>query len=513
MDTCAMPLNATGTAAHDARGERTSIARNLARYTPSVLFGEMVSILNAIIRPKLLSPDLFGLWSLLNVIPSYSSYLHLGSRDYLRYQIPRLEAKGDHDAVSRMEATALMGALAPNLAVALALALLALFSSFETLVRTGLATMSILVLLTCVFEYTVNAMKGHQRFRDLARANYLRATTQLALSTGLMLWLGLYGLYIAVPLAMLITLLYLRTSCTYHAPSAFQWSLYREMVREGYAITLFAFLMTLLVTAGRLVVAGYLTTEEVGYYALATLALRGMLNFPGAAREVVEPRIMEAADSLEEESVLDTFLYRPLVANAFYLPFIIIPGYYFIPPLLTWLLPKYTAGIVPLQLILFGFYFLATAYPLRGILIGLRLQRPAALLMALCVILTVGFSLLALHTGHGIVGVSVANSLSYALMLIFNAWLLKMLRRVRFPLRKVWPVWIVFPFMCSGIWASDRWLKPLLPEGFIAATVQTGLLCLLGVAVVLWAGHRMPLMAGVRPQDFFRKGKKRRDNN
>ena len=118
-----------------------------------------------------------------------------------------------------------------------------------------------------------------------------------------MLYMGLYGLFIALPLSVIIGLIYLRSRCPLEPAGRFSWPVYLELVREGGPLAIFAFLMTLMITSGRLLVAGYLTTEEVGYYALATLALRGMLNFPGAAREVVEPRIMEKADTLHLEAV------------------------------------------------------------------------------------------------------------------------------------------------------------------------------------------------------------------
>jgi len=484
--------------------KRDSIAKNLAHYTPSVFFRTVVGVLNTIIRPKLLNPQWFGLWSLLNVIPSYSSYLHLGSRSYMRFAIPRFEAQGDDEAVHRIESSVFWGALAPNAGVALALLGLAAAGRFGTDVRIGLAAMAVLTVLTCVYEYCVNLMKGHQMFRDLSRVMYLRNASQLVLSVPLMLCMGVYGLFIALPVALIIALLYLRTRYPFERVGRFSWKVYIEMVRDGCPLAISAFLLTLMVTAGRLLVAGYLSTEEVGYYALSTLALNGLLHFPGAACEVVEPRIMEKADTLHDQAVLDRYLYRPLAISACYLPLIIAPLYFLLPVLIRWLLPLYAQGIVPVQTVLFGFYFLAIFFPLRGIIIAHHLQKTEAVLMVLCVLLSIAFSLLALEAGFGIIGVAVANSASYAVLPLLMAALLRYRRGIRFPLAKVWPALVAFPLLCAAIWISRTWVEPLVGDSFIGALVQASLLFGTGLALVIVAEYKVSLLKGLSPLSVLR---------
>ncbi len=481
-----------------------SIAQNLVHYTPGVLFRNIVGVLNTLIRPKLLNPQGFGLWSLLNVLPTYSSYLQLGSRDYMQFAIPRLEAAGDEEAVRRIDTSVFWGALIPAVSVAAALLILAVVSRFSSVVRIGLAVMAALVVLNCVYEHCITLMKGRQMFRDLSRIMYLRNALQLTLSVTLMLYLGIYGLFIALPITLIVSLLYLRTRYPFARGSHFAWSAYTEMVREGFPLAVFAFMMALMITFGRLLVASYLTTEEVGYYALATLALNGMLKFPGVAREVIEPRLMEKADTLHHDSVLDPYLYRPLVINACYIPLMIIPLYFMLPLLINWILPLYKDGIVPLQIALFGFYFLAIFYPLRGIIVAHRLQKAAALLMVFCVLINLGFSLLALEFGFGIIGVSLANTAAYAVLLLLMAALLRWRRGIRFPLAKTWPILTAFPLLCASIWASRLWIEPWTGGGFAGAIIQFAVLFGAGLALLVIAEHRIALLKGLSPLSILR---------
>ena len=481
-----------------------SIAKSLAHYTPSVLFRTVVGVLNTIIRPKLLGPQWFGLWSLLNIIPAYASYLQLGTRDYMRFTIPRLEAHDDDSTVHKVESSVFWGTLIPNCGVAAALLATAACMHLETDIRIGLAAMALLTILTCMYEYGVNLMKGHQMFRDLSHVMYLRNASQLILSVFLMLYMGLYGLLIALPLSLSISLLYLRTRYPFDRIGRFSWPFYCKMVREGFPLAILAFLMTLMITSGRLLVAGYLTTAEVGFYALATIALRGMLDFPQAAREVVESRLMEKSDSLKRKTVLDQYLYRPLVINACYVPLVITPLYFVLPHLIRLILPLYTDGIAPLKIVLFGFYFLSIFYPLRGIIVALHMQKQAAMLTGVCVLINIGLSLIALETGFGIIGVSIANNVSYAILLILTIGLLRLQKGIPFPLKKTWPLITAFLLFCGAIWISKIWLEPLTGSGFIGALIQSGILFISGILLLVIAEYRLPLLKGISPLSAFR---------
>jgi len=162
-------------------------------------------------------------------------------------------------------------------------------------------------------------------------------------------------------------------------------------------------------------------------------------------------------------------------------------------------LPRYIQGIAPLQIILFGFYFLATFYPLRGFVVALRLQMGAALLASLAVLINVGLSLAALKTGFGIIGVATANSVSYAVLLFFVAALLRLRRNIPFPFSKIWPVFTAFPVLCFSIWASRMLIEPWVGCGFFGALIQAVLFFGAGLVLLIVAEHKMNLLKGVSP--------------
>ena len=75
---------------------KESVTKNIVRYSSSKVYQQILSLLTAFIRPKLLTPELYGLWNILNIIPTYASYSNLGTFDIMRYMIPYHEGKKEH---------------------------------------------------------------------------------------------------------------------------------------------------------------------------------------------------------------------------------------------------------------------------------------------------------------------------------------------------------------------------------------------------------------------------------
>jgi len=492
------------TASAQPRPARRTITHNLFHYIPGVFFRGVVGLLNTLLRPKLLTPQWFGLWSLLKVIPDYTSYLHLGARTGMRISVPRLIANKDDEALHTTVASAFWGSLIPNAGVSAALLILAACGHYSTELRIGLAAMAALIILDRLYEHCAAVLQGHQMFRELSRVMYLRNGLQLVLSIPLMLYLGLYGLLIALPASYVVALLYLQSLKPMPLAGRFSRSAYLELVKLGIPLMGSSFLATLIITSGRLLVAVYLTTEEVGYYALGTLLVGSMLRFPEAARQVVEPRVLEKADTLHDHTVLDNYLFRPLAISACYTPLIIAPLFFLIPVLIAWFLPRYTLGIIPMQIFLFGFYFRALSYPLNNIIVAYRLQKDLAILTALSLLVDIGLSLYALKAGFGIIGVAVATSATYAVLLLLLATLLRRRRGIRFPLAKIWPIVVSFLLLCVSIVASRLWLQPWVGDGVAGALAQSVVLFGAGLLLLTVAEPHASLLKGLSPLSILR---------
>ncbi|MDY0269129.1 MAG: polysaccharide biosynthesis C-terminal domain-containing protein [Trichloromonas sp.] len=451
----------------------------IARYASSNLFRQVLGVVNAFLKPKLLSPELFGLWNLLSLIPNYAQYIHLGSRSALRYQIPANRGRPREAENGGLIGAVYYGTLALSLLLAAGLLLAAVWLPLATAAQVGLATMAAVVLLTWYFDFQVTLLKATEQFRLLGTVNFFQAGLLSLLNLVLILALGLYGLYAALLISSLAGVGYIRAR--YRPPrfAPYRHRVFLELVRTGLPIMAFSMSALLIRTADRFLIAGFLGLEALGYYGIATMAFNLLMQIPGASREVLEPKLMQAFAHGESEALLGEYLVQPLLVMAYVVPALLGTAILLLPGAVTWLLPRYLAGVPAAQLLLVGGYFLALTYVLRGVIVAQGQQWAAALLTLAVTGANLGAGLLLLRLGLGLPGVALASGGSFLLLFLLQWWLVRRRLTVPLPLALTdlaWP--LVLPVVAGAalLALSSRLPGPLLVSGGIGALLY-GLLC------------------------------------
>jgi O-antigen/teichoic acid export membrane protein len=404
------------------RGE--SLAGSIARYSSSKIYRHALGVVSALVKPKLLTPDLYGLWSLLNVIPAYTAYSHLGSGSAMLYRIPFCRGEGDEGKVREIKGTVFAAELSINIVIAAGLCLWALFGGFDPVVRYGLITMAAAVLLQFVFNYYIGLLKAYQNFRLVSSSFYLRST--LSLGALVLIWLfGIYGAYMGLVLGYALAIWYVRSQSPVGPERFFSGSLFADLVRTGFPIMLFNFITTLVRTSDKLVISAYLDRAELGFYSLAAMVFSALMQIPAAGREVMEPRLMKNLSAEGTAASLRSYLLRPVVTVSFLTPLLIGGAVFAVPAVVTLMLPRYTAGILPAQVLAVGGYFYAVALVCRGMIVAGGHQVAASGIVGLSLAVNVLLNILLIKAGYGITGVAAGTGVSFfvmaALLLLFLA--------------------------------------------------------------------------------------------
>ncbi|MEW5773296.1 MAG: oligosaccharide flippase family protein [Thermodesulfobacteriota bacterium] len=402
---------------------KDTVLASLARYSLSNFYRQAMSVAALLIQPKLLPPELYGLWSLLKMIPAYATYAHLGARDMARYAIPFHASRGEEERNAAVRGAVMKGSLAANLGVAALTLPLALLPGLAPHERAGVAAAAAVVLLTWRFEYQLMLLKADQDFRLIARLNYLKSTASVALSLGLIWFFGIWGLYAAAALTLAIPLVYMRNRHDWGPHGDFSFQVYKDLARKGLPITLFEVISVLLMTSGRALVSWRLGNEQLGYFALSAMVLSGLMQVPGAAREIIEPRLMERMGQGGGVAYADFFL-KPLVNTAFYMPFLVTGVVAVFPSFCALYLPRYASGVPAVQVMALAAYCMALVFVFRGLLVALDWQAGAIKLMVLLLGVNLAAGLAALEAGLGITGMAAVTAACCGLLaLLLTAYL------------------------------------------------------------------------------------------
>lgn len=398
--------------------EQEPVLHSILWFASSNAFRQLLGAVTAFLRPLLLSPEHFGIFSLLRALPMYAQRLHLGARTGLRYLTPRLEGRGQGQRVALLRGTVLRFSLVMNVLLALSLIGIAIFTSEMMIeLRIGLVLTAGLALVTSLADHFTAELKGSQRFKLLSIGNYIAAVVLLAATVPLMLWHGLYGALIGQIIAMMVLLSWFMRKRIAGWRAGFSWRLLRSAVAIGLPTLLFDLALLMIRTADRILISQTQGFEQLGYYALGTMIVGYVLNIPGATREVMEGRLLLNLDRHTRADAFDQYALRPMVGMSFTLPWIIGPVYLLLPVAIEQALPHYSPGILAAQLLCLASWFLAVSYPLRGVLIANAWQVSALGILVPALALHVGLSWWWLSSGGGIELVSLSTGIAYLVVL------------------------------------------------------------------------------------------------
>ncbi|MEE8574197.1 MAG: oligosaccharide flippase family protein [Thermodesulfobacteriota bacterium] len=402
-----------------------TLAKTIIKYSSSTIYRRVLGIFTAFLRPKLLSLELYGLWSLINIIPNYITFLPFGSRTAMRYEIPFNESAGATDRNEIIKGSVFRGTLVISIIASLALIAFSFKPGLGTEVRWGLITMALVVLLFWYYEYFITVLKSYQNFSLITRSHYL-GTTVLCVSTIVLLFFfSIYGLYLSLLLTHVVVIYYLRSRHRLNLTPGFDLSVFLSLIKKGFPITLFSITTMLIRTSDKLVIGYFLGIKELGYYGIAIMVFSFLIDIPGASREVLEPKLLQSFGSGEKEKGLYEYFLKPLVSSAYLLPFIIGPAVIMLPVVIPLILPRYIPGIVPAEIIVIGSYFLSISYIIRGTIVASGLQLSAAKINIFTLAINVIINIILIKAGYGLIGVAIGSSLSFLFLLVCLLLLVK----------------------------------------------------------------------------------------
>ena len=397
---------------------KDSILKNIIRYSSSHYYRQALGVLTAFIRPKLLSPELFGLWNLLKIIETYVSYAHLGSFSSMRYLIPFHESKKEHARIQVIKGSVLRGSMYLYLFISAFLVLLSFLPGISIEAKIGLIAFSVIVILLWYYLYYIALLKAYQNFKVISRSNYLYYTILFILSVVLIYIWGIYGLYLSIIVPLIVTIIYLRSKFPQEHIVEFKKDIFFELIRHGFPIMLFNTIAIIIRTCDRFIVASFLGNQQLGYYGIPIMILGFLMNIPGASREVIEPKMMQSLSDTSYKKGVHEYFLNPLLNTAYIMPLLIGLVVFALPIVIPLLLPRYAPGIIPSQIIVIGGYFLALSYIIRGVVVANNWQLTASFVMSFSLFVNIFLSILLIKFGFGITGVSIASSISFCILLV-----------------------------------------------------------------------------------------------
>lgn len=192
----------------------------------------------------------------------------------------------------------------------------------------------------------------------------------------------------------------------------------RYLSAVGMPMLISGMLFTWLAAADRTVIATFLTAEDLGYFALATIAMSALQVFPASINQLLYPRVAQAYGQKGSSKFLRRYIWIGLAINLSLMIPIVIVGWFALPVIVEFFLPAYAPGIPSAKVALIGSLFFAYSGP-SVIIPILRRNLPSQIAAVIAIGFVWAGGLYAISAGYGIVGVAVVRVIATAFYGLF----------------------------------------------------------------------------------------------
>ena len=400
---------------------KSSAIKNMVQFTTSNFYRHILGLATAFFRPGLLGPELFGIWSLLNVIPFYANFAHLGTRSAMRFKIAEVENQAKQQVAKYKHTTLAVTAVFTALLM-LGIVTYAMTAQLALEMEIGLYAIAVIIAFNALYEHYCAEAKGHHNFTLVSQATVIRYTLNFVFCIVFIWFWGLYGALLALGLSCALALGFVIKKTDLQWPRETSLPLAKSTIKDGSPIMALDLVNLTLRNIDKVLVAWFLGATALGMYAIAGILVGVMINIPGSSREVTEQLLMAENKKVQKAKVFDSYFIQSTRLNAFLMPIVIAVMCFSLPVFVTWFLPAFNSAVEPAQWLLIGAFFLTLSYPARGIIVFNNWQKTAAVIA----LIPVAFSAIALYTtlsvSTSLNQVTVAASASFCLLFLTLYW-------------------------------------------------------------------------------------------
>lgn len=403
----------------------------------------VVGFIAAFYYAKLLGPSDYGTWQTAKIFTQYSMLLAFGLPFVMRRDFIQLRSEGKEEEANKMAYQVFTFLIISSFLFSAIIFSLAFWNVNDKNFSNALITVGIINLFNIFIGFGDIINKGLNNYGVLRNSKIVVSFFTLT-TIGLVWSFGFNGLLAGLILSSTANSIYyiLKRPIKFHL--YWDFNLLKKMIFIGFPIYLQNIVQVIFTSIDRLIIAGYLSFEVVGYYSLS-----GLLNIPitlivSTLGIVVFTQLTEAFGKEQTKKVIRLHMEVPQQIILYSLTPLLIIGIIWLPYVVTLFLPNYIQGIEAAQIFVFAILFLTLAGFSSNALFILDKQKMAALSFGIAgIVKTIG-SVFFLKMGFGIEAIASVTLFAYFLydflMVIQVNRSLKLPLSVRFILAKNTPI-------------------------------------------------------------------------
>ena len=394
--------------------EEADIIRDATALSGTLYSSQILYIIRGFIIARLLSPSLYGIWSILRSFFGSSSYLGFGTQQAMLREVPFSVGEGNKEKKSVIIQTSLSWNIIISSFVML-LVFIFSFTGFTSGYETEIRLSGILYLLNSVHLFMRPKFKSEQKILLLSKYLFYYSVLNTAFGVILLLFFKLSGLLLGMIIAQLLILVYFIANGHLSLHLFIDKNVLKELFRIGLPIMILWFLVFLIGNVDKFIVFILLGKTNAGYYGLAAFVSSMVSYISYSISTVIFPRMMYVYGKTGERKHIEKYFTKPMFILSGIIPIILGIIYINIKAIINLLLPQYMPGITVMHILIAALFF-STIWGLpTNLLIALNEQKKFMYITALLLCLDIFLDLVLIKIGFGMTAIAFVTTFIFFL--------------------------------------------------------------------------------------------------
>ena len=406
-----------------------SLPQKILKSFSQIFTGQGISFVSSIFSgyffALFLGPAAYGVWQTARVFLTYGSFTSLGIPFVMRRDFITLRAEGKTEEANKLAHVSMSYSFLVHPLFSLVFIGIAIFSDASMAFRASLVLVGLIYIVGLPEGIGQILNRGINDYKTIGHNAIIYGVGTLIL-VPFVYWYGFYALLAGY---FVITIIkswhfFLKRPVTYKY--VWDFPVLKRMIVIGFPLFLVTLTSVLFISIDRLLIAGLLDFENVGFYSLSTFIAQPITLLLSSFGIVIFTQLNERYGKSKEPHVIEKQTYFPQKVFSYILPPLIGMGIVALPVLANLLLPKYATGIMAAQINIFAILFLKLAeFSSNGLFILNKQKYTAISFFIAGSFKTIG-SYWALKAGYGIESVALFSLIAYFL---YNTMMLYYINR------------------------------------------------------------------------------------
>lgn len=394
---------------------KKQVIKDFFVYSAGNYISQAAGFFSGFLLRAFLEPYYMGIWQALNIVTSYASYINLGTAKSAEREIAYFKGKGNDAKVEALKNTGFTFSILTVFIISASCIGFALYdrANLDKYIFWGFIVIGIMVVLERIESYIVTVFRSKQLFFYESVNKGIIALVNLALIILIVRAFKLPGLYIMNILITCISITILLVLSKERFKLQIDQDILKHLIKVGIPLALLGFVFVNLINMDKLIILKMLGAEKLGIYSIATMSANVIYGLSTIGGIILYPRYQQIY--AKNDSKNDIYVVIQKVIKLAWFPLLLLAGCVIIvfPYLIVTFIPKYTAGIPAMKILICGMYFLSLSLFYDNFLVTINKQAISILVCLAAIGVNIACSLFFIKMGWGIKGVALGTSISY----------------------------------------------------------------------------------------------------